>query len=444
MNIYFNISDKGLAAKQNNYFFNLLYSKKIWNNYPEKEKRFFLDNLAYSNTICFPLVADKTKIKYNTSKPFVKKYVDISVQKDIPSAVEDYKITTSELINKFKAVKYNFKGNKIKKPIFSAETFKKAVIPFSCGKDSLLTLAVCNEIGLNPAAVYFNDTVSPSENKLKITYLKEINKKLGIKIEIVKNEIEKLNDFEFWNKKESVMGYSHMIFNFCMLSLPLNFFYKAKYLVLGNEYGLNSKFMNKDGIYCYPSYDQSFEGTKRLNEIFRKVSCNKIQVTSVVSAVPDLLMMKILHNRYQEFGKYHSSCSCLDSNKEKRWCYKCNDDVRFFIYMLAIGKDPKIIGLNKNLLNKKFIKHHVIFNQKSKERYDKVEDNNEELKFAYYLAYKNGTKGYAIDLFKKKYLNEIKANEDKLHKKYFKIYSSSLIPKEIRKKVISIYKEELK
>jgi 7-cyano-7-deazaguanine synthase in queuosine biosynthesis len=441
MHIFFKNNKAGLIVNNS---CKLNYPKKIWLNYPKKEKNFFIDNAAYSNTVCSPLVSNKKEIKYNTSEPFIKKHINESIINDIPSAVEDYNVHTSEIINQFKAIKYTFKDNKIKKPVFSTKTHKKAVIPFSCGKDSLLTLAVCNEIKLNPVAVYFNDTVSPSENKLKINYLKDINKKLGIKIEIVRNEIEKLNDFEFWKEEESVMGYSHMLVNFCMLSLPVNFFYNAKYLVLGNEHGLNSKFKNKDGIWCYPSYDQSFEGTKRLNKIFKKLSCSKIQVTSVVSCTPDLVMMKILHGRYKEFGKYQSSCACLDASRQKRWCCKCNDDIRFYVYMLAVGKDPKTVGINKNLLNKKFIKYHVIFNPKAKERYDKVQDNDQELKFAYYLAYKNGAKGRAIDLFKQEYLKEVRKNEDKLYKKYFRIYNTSLIPKEIRKDVISIYKEELK
>ncbi|MBW2981645.1 hypothetical protein KY343_02075 [Candidatus Woesearchaeota archaeon] len=435
-------NSKGFILRLNKNKFRLIYSEKIWKNYSGNEKLFFIDNLAYSNTLCTPLVSGDKEIRYNTSKPFIKKYIDKSVLKDIPSAVEDYKISTSEMIKKFNEIKYFFKDNKIKNPTFSAGTYKKAVLPFSCGKDSLLTLAVCNEIGLDPVAVYFNDTVSFGENKLKIKSLKNINKRLGIKIEIVKNEIEKLNDFEFWEKEESVIGYSHLIFNFCLLSLPINYFYNAKYIILGNEEGLNSKFRNKDGIWCYPSYDQSFEGTKRLNKIFNKVSNGKVQVTSVVSCIPDLVMMKALHGRYKEFGKYQSSCSCLDASKEKRWCCNCNDDVRFFVYMKAIGRDPRQIGINKNLFDKKYIKHHVIFNPSSKERYDKVIGNDEELKFAYYLAYKNASRGYAIDLFKRKFLSEVKTKEDKLYKKYFRIANTSLIPREIRKDVVSIYKEE--
>ncbi|MBW2966186.1 hypothetical protein KY342_03720, partial [Candidatus Woesearchaeota archaeon] len=255
MHLYFKGFEKGVVVNNK---FKLRYPSQIWKAYPKKEKAFFIDNLAYSNTVCTPLVSGVGKINYNTSKPFVKNYINESVLRDIPSAVEDYPVHTSEMIKRFRKVKYGFKDNRIKKPIFSGETYEKAIVPFSCGKDSLLTLAVCDEIGLEPIAVYFNDTVSPSENRIKINYLKKINKKIGIKIEIVRNEIEKLNDFEFLGKDEGVIGYSHLVFNFCLLSLPINYFYNAKYTVLGNEEGLNLKFRNKDGIWCYPSYDQSF------------------------------------------------------------------------------------------------------------------------------------------------------------------------------------------
>ena len=330
MHLDFEILGNGLRVKSGKAAFNLAYPRKIWQNFSAEGKRFFLDNLAYSNTVCSPLVSGIRNISYNTSKPLIKRYIDKSILRDIPSAVEDYQTSTAELIKQFRETNYAFKDNKIKKPIFSGGTCEKAVVPFSCGKDSLLTLAVCNEIGLGPVAVYFNDTVSPSENRFKINCTKKISQKLGIKIEIIRDSIEKLNDFEFWGKRESVIGYSHLVFNFCLLSFPINFFYGAKYLVLGNEYDLNSKFRNKDGIWCYPSYDQSFEGTRRLDRIFRMLSCGKIQVASVVSPISDLIMMRILHGRYEKFGRYQSSCASLDTTKKRTWCCSCNDAMRVF------------------------------------------------------------------------------------------------------------------
>jgi len=440
MNLEFNFSRKGVELKSDKGTFRLEYPKKIWNNFSEKE--FFLDNIAYLGTICMPLVSNNLELAYNTSKPFFKKEFDTSIIKDIPSAVEEYSSSAKEMLAKFKKTKFKFKDNKIKKPVFNKKTSERAIIPFSCGKDSLLTLAVCNEIGLNPVPIYINDTVSPSENKIKLKFIKKVAKKKKLSYEIVTNEIEKLNDFEFWNEPEADIGYSHMVMGFCFLSLPFTEFYSAKYIVLGNELDLNDTLISKDGIKCYPSFDQSLEGTKRLSKIINKATKKKISVTSVISPLYDLAIIKILHSRYPSFGKYQSSCPGLDASKEKRWCQKCSDCVRFAVYMLANNFNPKSIGIKMDVFNKKMKKYHSIFNKKEEGRYEKA-SGDEQLKFAYYLAYKNGARGHLMDLFKEKFYDEIKQNEKKLYKKYYKIHSSSIIPKKIRNNVISIYKEEL-
>lgn len=442
MNLGFEVAGKGINARSQKGEFRLAYPSKVWNSLSEGEKAFFLDNAAYLSTICIPVVSGKRKLKYNTSKPFFKREFDSSVVKDIPSAVEGGSCSTNEEIRKFKNSRYVFSDSKAKKPVFDAKTGERAVIPFSCGKDSLLTLAVCSEIGLNPVPVYINDTVSPSENKYKTAALRKIAAEKKLDFGIVKNTFEKLNDFEFWNKEETDKGYSHLITSFCLFSMPFLKFHNAGYLIMGNELDLNSTFVNKDGVKCFPSYDQSFEGTKKLGRMMKKATKGKVRTGSVISPLHDIAIMKILHSRYPLLGKYQLSCCCLDASKNKRWCYGCPDCARFYVYMKALNLSPKLIGMNKNMLDKRHFRCHYLFNPDKKGRYEKADDD-EQMKFAYYLAYRNGAKGYAIDRFREMFLDEIKENEDKLHKKYFGIHSSETIPKKLRKKIIPIYKEEL-
>ncbi len=47
-----------------------------------------------------------------------------------------------------------------------------------------------------------------------------------------------------------------------------------------------------------------------------------------------------------------------------------------------------------------------------------------------------------MEKFKKKFLKEAQERENELRKKFFTIYDSN-IPKEIKRDIISIYKEEL-
>ena len=110
MHLNFKISKRGIRLKTNRSF-NLTYPNKIWKNFSQKEKSFFLDNLAYLNTLCLPLVAQIPELNYNTPKPFFKKTFDQSLLKDIPSAVDSYPETSKEMLQRFKNINYNFKKN---------------------------------------------------------------------------------------------------------------------------------------------------------------------------------------------------------------------------------------------------------------------------------------------------------------------------------------------
>jgi len=438
-----NVKDipKGLVFNFGAENFRLEYPKHIWKKY--SDKKFLTDNLSHLLTICTPMVSSIKELKYNISYPLFRNKFHKMVLNDIPSAVEDYKEDTKETIDKFLRIKYNFKDNKIKKPIFSEAAKEKAVIPISFGKDSLLSLGICREVGLKPSCFYVNDTVSPTENKVKIGIGKKISKELGVKFHVVLNEAEKLNDFEFWNQEESCLGYSHLITSFTFLALPFSAYYNAKYIVMGNEADLNDSFLNKDGFKTYASYDQTKKGTKKLSNMIGKASRGKVSVKSVIEPLSDIAIMKILHNRYKELGKYQISCSCLDAVDEKRWCHRCTSCAFFYTVAKGVGIEPKKLGFKRNMFNKEFLKYHLLFSEEKADRYDKGKDIREEAMFAFYLAYKNNAKGYLIDLFKKKFLKEAVANEDKLYKKFFNISKFVNYPKQ-KNEILSIYKEELK
>lgn len=441
MKIEFKEFSKGLDFGFNKKNFKLSYPKNIWKSYSGKD--FFANDLAGLLTICTPLVAGFNEVKYNTTVPFFNKEFRKMVLRDIPSAVEDYKDETKETLDRFFKIKYKFANGKIKKPVFEEEVEEKAVIPISFGKDSLLSLGVCKEIGLEPSCFYVNDTVSPTENRIKIRAGRNIAKKEGIKFDIILNEVEKLNDFEYWNKKESCLGYSHLITSFVFLALPLTAYYKARYIIMGNEGDLNESFKNKNGFWTYASYDQTIKGTKNLNKLIGKATRKKVSVKSIIEPLGDIAVMKILHNRYKELGKYQISCGCLDAVNEPRWCHKCTSCAFLFTTAKGVGVNPKKLGFRKNMFDKKFLKYHLLFSDKEVDRYDKSKDAKEENMFVFYLAYKNRAKGYLIDLFKKKFLKEAKSKEDKLYKKYFKIGKFINYPKQ-KHEILSIYKEELK
>lgn len=430
--------DNGLKFNFNNKIYNLTYPKKIWNEYPENIKPALIDNLAHLLTINTPLIAKQQKLEYNTSRPLFKHNFDKLIIGNIPNAVEDYEESTEDAMERFLDINYIFKKG-IKLPNYKDDLEYGALVPLSLGKDSLTTFSILNEIGFPCSGLYINDTVSPSENRIKLKFLNKLKKSYDINI--VTNQVEKLNDFEFWNQDETCLGYTHMTTGFCLISLP--FLHKLKYnsIILGNQQDMNFSFINKDGFKAYPSYDQTKIGMEIQNEIIQEMTNSQANVYSIIEPLTNISLMKILHNRYKDMSKFQVSCDSLDSSPEKRWCHDCTKCARVFLMMRATDGDVKLVGFKDDLFKKQYKKHYALFDG-NVDCYEKSTQARDQQLLSFYLSYRKGIKGYLIDLFKKEYLKEAKEREEDLFDTFFNIYPSN-IPNGIKSEVKSIYKEEL-
>ena len=423
----------------------LKYPNKSWQSYPEEIKDVLVDNLIHLLTIDIPVVSSNVDtINYNTSLPLFRSFFRNMVFYGIPPSVDDYKHETQTILERYINSRYIFKDNEVKHPSYEKiQTKEKALISLSCGKDSLLTLGIAQELGLKPDGAYINDTVSPIENKTKLSYLKKISREFKIKIHFMRNEIEQLVDYETWGEDETMLSYNHMMTGFCFISLPIAHHLKTKYLILGNQQDMNFRFLNKDGILTYPSYDQTSKWLTEQNLMIKMMTNDCVKVFSLIEPLTNIAIMKILHKRYKKLGKYEFSCDCVQDSGHERWCCQCNKCARLYIFMKAFGINPKSVGYTRNLLRKKYKKYYTLFDGEEIDIYEKSPEAKEQQMLAFYLAYKNGEKGYLIDLFKKKFLKEAQEKEDMLTKKFLNVYKSPNIPRNLRKDVYSIYREEL-
>jgi hypothetical protein len=417
----------------------LSYPEKIWRSYSKKEK--LTRNLTYLSTLPFPLVARFREVEYNTAEPELKNRFKELMLKDLPLSTLEYKQDYEKIKRQFLSTRISFSG-KIKEEkdrlVRKNLDSSKAVVPLSMGRDSLLSLSISKEVGLSPTAVYINDTISPTENKLKLEFIKSLSKELNLKGIVVTNSIEKLNDFETWRRREMSLNYAHMVTSFCLISLPIAEFYGSKYIIPGNEKNMDFSGIVK-GKKVFASYDQTTEWTKEQDKMVKEFS--NAAVFSIIRPITDMAALKILHTRYPEAAKYQHSCNGLDASLKRRWCLDCDACIGISLFLSAFGINPKVVGLKK-LFKKKNRRLFSLFGGKPEVLYDNLFSEEQEL-LAFLMASRQGQKGYLINSFKKRYMKEALAREDELRKKYFKIYSSR-IPAKIKTKVLSIYKEELK
>ncbi len=112
----------------------------------------------------------------------------------------------------------------------------------------------------------------------------------------------------------------------------------------------------------------------------------------------------------------------------------------------ANNSPVRSVGFSRNLFERQFMNYYTLFsngNSRDTVPYDKSGMGKDEQLFSFYLAYKNGARGYLINRFRKEFLQEAKAREDEFHRKFFSIKKPLTIPNGLKKKTLSIYREEL-
>lgn len=401
--------------------FMLRYPDVIWKNYPQHHKSFLVDNLAYTLSANIPLVSSVNKIIYkNTSEPFIRPYIDLCIYEQIPSAINSYKDNTLQQIANFSKAEFCFKDDKVKIPpkTWPKTTKKKAILPLSFGKDSLSTLGLLLNRKVKPIGIYINDTVSPSENIIKLFMAERIEAEQNINTSVVFNEIEKLNDFEYWQHPESSLGYMHMIIGFVLICLPFAYYYKTSNIYLGNQMDMDYPFTNKEGILTYPAPDQNSKWLSYVNQITQYITGQAVRVDSLIKNYSNIALIKLLHENFPYLGQYEVSCDSLDASNEVRWCCNCAKCARLSIFMKAFNINTQSLGMKSDMLLKRHQKLYSLFNTRGVDQYEQSPQAKEQQLLAFYLAYENGQEGYLMDYFKKKYLKKATSQLKQLKKKY--------------------------
>jgi hypothetical protein len=183
--------------------------------------------------------------------------------------------------------------------------------------------------------------------------------------------------------------------------------------------------------------------TRKQHRMINRMTQDRAGVYSIIRPLTNIAITKILNHRYPEYAKYQVSCDCLDACDEERWCHDCNKGARLSLFMHAVKKNPKKVGFKHNLLDKKHEKHYALFKGRKVDCYEMSSEARDQQLLAFLMAYRAGVRGYLIDKFRKKYMREAKSREKELRKKFFSVHKARL-PPQYKKRIVSIYREEMK
>ena len=419
----------------------ITYPEGVWEEIDIDVKKALIENIAYLKVSPYAMFLDK-EIMFNFPFPYLKDFGDKGVLKDIPRVAEEDNISTKELIKKFQNKKVSFNNDAAN--LIKGDTDEGAVIGISLGKDSLLSYALSKEMELKTRLVFVQDCWD-TEIIHKLSLMRRFEEEFNEKIEIVYDEIDDISTYKRINKtnSEGIVG-SNAMNGYLLMLIPFAFKYKVNKIIFGNEQNFNDFFVNKEGFKVYPSYEQCSEWMAEQNKALDGFTGGKVKINSFIEPIYNIAEFKVLFNRYPSIAKYQMSCSLVDvRSRKERWCYSCPMCAKTFLYLVANGADPKTVSFGNNFFNKEYWEFYPLFNKDSKRIYEKPEAVRDEQLLAFYMAHKNNAKGYLMEKFKKKFLDEAKKREDELYNKFFKVYDAASLSGKLKQDINSIYREEL-
>jgi len=364
---------------------------------------------------------------------------------DLPSCADVDGTSTSELIKELMNVKIRFRDYDIKFPNHTEETREdSSVVSISFGKDSLLTWAVCREIGLNPQICYVVEPLLLYEEKHKIVLAERFHREFGVELNKIVHTTGHLRDGIKLGVGKTELGWGLQSTQYALMELPVAHRFQARYILFGNEQSCAEYYFDREGFICYPAYDQSHIWTVQIDSMTRQLTGGGVRTISAIEPLNDIAVVYTLYKRYPEVAKYHMSCFVeTEAGRDKRWCQDCSVCSKMYLLIVASGFDPKTVGLERNMLTEDCRDYFSLFGGTTVNTYALTGRGRDEQLFGFYLAWRNGDRSELVQEFEKRFLDEAQGREDELYKTFFGLHESITMPAHISREAMSIYKEVL-
>jgi hypothetical protein len=339
------------------------------------------------STNYLPLVLKKKGIIYNTRQPMLESFAFKSTIYDLPSGALLDGYPTVDYLQRYYNTDFIFEGGET---VVWGKGYKprnKAIISFTSGKESLLTLAVCMELGIEPILVNIIEPSNIYEEKHRRKLLRKMEAEFGVEFHMLRHEPGVFHDGHKMGYKPSSLGWGSQLLYYLFLFLPFMLRNKARYVFYGNENSCDKEAPNPEGFRTNYCYDQSSGWTQQLDSVARILTKGSARVGSLVGPLNEIAVTKVLHEGYPDLAKYQMSCFCEDPPAEDhRWCCACSKCARTNAFLRGLGYDPGRVGFWKDMFTKEHAGLFSAMNGTQTYGFDRSGLGREEQELALYLA----------------------------------------------------------
>lgn len=434
----------GIDIILNNNVFPIRYPAPVWQRYPAQSKKLLMDAVALSATYFVPQILNIPTIHYLTRRSFAEPYLFKNGLYDMATTAHADKQSSTTYVKNYINVSRSFSSEAMIVPQIknAGARSNTAIIPFTFGKETLLTLALALEAGMKPILVSVREPAHAYEFHHKKKLARTFTKETGIPVFFIDYLPGIMRYGTLWNK-QTELGWGLQTTEYAMLCAPFISYYSASYLCIGSEHSCDTSDIDSEGVITHWSgYDQHHEWTPYQSALVSLLCGTEITVASFVESLNELAEMLVLHRRFPALGAYQTSClGAHSSARAKRWCERCQKCACMYVFCRVVGRNPAELGFTENLLDKK---HAPLFSnfftvREDDEFYGLIE----EVEAALLSLYRHGDRDYTVVTFWNRLSpSDIRRIENEAHA-LFDIHPPSTLPPALYKKFRSLFAQEL-
>jgi hypothetical protein len=397
------------------------FPEEIWESFPAKES--LRNELAYILTLVPPMILRHPTVWYSTPEPQFLDFYEECFELSIPNMVEPIPAEESEdIIIRFRSILRHFPMEPLRKGMDHLDSWnpRRVVMPFTFGKDSLLSLAILHSLGYEVIPVHIDERVLPRATAIHLNLEKQLAQEHGIFCHSVKNEIQLLSDYQVLNRPETRLHQVHIYFIYLLAMIPFCIHYRAPTIVLNNEYHNSLDHVHREGYVCAHKVMQSHEITRRIGNMIEEFSGGQITAVTLLGGLGNFAIHRLLHEEFTNYGHYRISCH-LEVTDYSRWCHSCYRCAQAFLYFIACGRDPFSMGFEGSMLETDKKPLYSLFKESlhSKEVYHRFVREEEML--AFLMAHYRGAEGPLMDIFRNLWLDRTEKLYKRLAKRIFRL-----------------------
>ena len=237
----------------------IAFPEQVWRDFPAKEA--LRQELAYILTQVTPLILNHPTAWYSTAEPRFLDTYETCFELSIPNMVEPIPTEDSEaVLFSFRSIlRYFPQRASSKNGIGPTDGWnpRRVILPFTYGKDSLLSLATLSALGYEVILVHIDECVLPRAKAIRKGMEGEFLREHKLRYHEVRNEIQLLSDWQVLDRPVTRLHQVHIHFIYLFAMLPFCMYYRAPYIAVSNEFENSLPCIHRRGFSAPHKYMQS-------------------------------------------------------------------------------------------------------------------------------------------------------------------------------------------